>query len=397
MLHYFNPGHETAVLNASPYYTPAVNQVKMQYDLGFLPAWYAGSPNDFVWVEDDLTKDFIDSIQSLSHVAKAISINDIPGKIHLLSGIKVSPWGISPQSIRFFKNLNNKYELNLQLPEWKEEYIQLCSRQTAKNGMDFIVQHHPEISKDIVPQFYTTIEDIENVIISSSVQLLAKAPYSSSGRGLLWLPPGKLHQSEKQIISGILKKQSTISLEKVLNKKVDFAMLFYSDGSGNVDFTGLSLFETDTKGTYDKNIVTSQNNILQKLQTLVDISLLERIKHSLISFLNQSFGFLYHGYIGIDMMIYAENGQFRLHPCVEINMRKTMGVLAFKLQEYFFSENATGYFKIDFSNKSGELLQKHTKMKETYPAKFSDDKIQSGYLSLCPVNENSKYRAYIQI
>ena len=105
MLHYFNPGHEAAVLNASPYYTPAANQVKMQRDLAFLPAWYAGSPNDFVWIEDDLTTDFITSIEPLTHLARAVGINNVLDKKHLLSGNEVSPWGISPQSIKFFENL----------------------------------------------------------------------------------------------------------------------------------------------------------------------------------------------------------------------------------------------------------------------------------------------------
>ena len=395
MLHYFNPGHETAVLNASPYYTPAANQVKMQQDLAFLPAWYACSSTDFVWIESDLPTDFITSIEPLPHLAKAVSINNILDKKHLLSGVEALPWGISPQSVKFFENLNNKYELNLQLPPWKDEYAELCSRQTAKKGLEFIIENLAEISNNIVPQFFTTIEDIENKVALSQVKLLAKAPYSSSGKGLLWLPPGKLHRSEKQIISGILKKQPFISIEKVLDKRIDFAMLFHSDGLGEVDFTGLSLFKTTSKGIYDKNIVASQNEIQNKLKAFIDITLLEKVKNTLILFLTQTYGFVYKGCIGVDMMIYAENNNFNLHPCVEINLRNTMGLLAFRLYQYFFCEGSTGYFKIDFSNKPGELLQKHQEMLQLYPAEFSNGRIKSGYLSLCPVLESSKYWAYI--
>ncbi len=397
MLHYFNPGHETAVLNASPYYTPAANQVKMQQDLAFLPAWYAGSPDDFVWIDDDLPTDFTSSISTLTCLAKTVEKNDIPDKKHLLSGVEVSPWGISPQILNLFKILSSRYELNLQLPQWKNEYTGLCSRQTAKKGLEFIIKNQPEISANIIPQFFTTIEDVENSVRSSQVELLAKAPYSSSGRGLLWLPPGKLHQSEKQIISGILKRQSFISLEKVLDKRVDFAMLFYSDGCGKIEFTGFSLFETNKKGVYDKNIVASQNEIQNKLSVLIDISLLEKVKNTLTVFLSQTFGSVYKGCIGIDMMIYVENNDFKLHPCVEINMRYTMGLLAFQLYRYFSCKDATGYFKIDFSNKPGEILQKHREMQQLYPAEFSNGRIKSGYLSLCPVNEDSKYWAYIHL
>jgi len=394
-LHYFNPGHETAVLNSSPYYTPAANQLKMQRDLAFLPAWYAGSPDDLVWIEDDLPDDFIETVKPLRHLAKAISITGLANQENSIKNASVSPWGISPQSIRFFETINNKYGSNFILPEWKKEYTDLCSRQTARKCLESIIQSHPEIDKDILPEFYTTIEAIENRIQTSEIQLLAKAPYSSSGRGLLWLPSGKLHQSEKQIINGILKKQLTVSLEKVLDKQIDFAMLFHANGLGKIDYTGLSLFETGKKGVYDKNIVTSQTNIQNKLQTFIDNSLLENIKQTLIAFLSATSGFVYSGCIGVDMMIYSENGSFKLHPCVEINMRNTMGLLAFRLYQYFIHNNSYGYFKIDYNNKPGELLQKRHEMKRDFPAIFEDGRIKSGYLSLCPVKEDSKYWAYV--
>ena len=397
MIHYFNPGHETALLNASPYYTPAANQVKMQRDLAFLPAWYAGSPNDFVWIGDDLTTDFMSSTGLLIHLAKAVSINDVLDKKHLLSGTEASTWGISPQSIQFFENLNNKYELNIRLPQWKKDYIQLSSRETAKKCLEFIIQSCPEIEKNIIPKFYTTIDEIETITRTNQSLLLAKAPYSSSGRGLLWLPPGKLHQPEKQIISGILKKQILISIEKALDKQIDFAMLFYSDGFGKIEFTGLSLFETNKKGAYDKNIVASQNEIQNKLKAFIDMVLLEKIKNTLIVFLSQTFGFVYRGCIGVDMMIYTKNNNYKPHPCIEINMRNTMGLLSFQLYQHFFCKDSIGYFKIDFSNKPGELLQKHREMLQLYPAKFSNGRIKSGYLSLCPVKEDSKYRAYVMV
>ena len=396
MLHYFNPGHETAVLNASPYYTPAANQLKMQRDLAFLPAWYAGSPNDFVWIDDNLTSDFIHSTKPFTCLAKATGINNIAETKHLLSGVEASPWGISPQSVKFFENLDNQYELNLQLPQWKNEYTGLCSRQTSKKCLEFIIQSNPEIEKNIIPEFYTTVEEIENATQTSQNLLLAKAPYSSSGRGLLWLPPGKLHRSEKQIISGILKKQLSISIENALDKQIDFALLFHSNGLGKVEFTGLSIFETNSKGVYDKNMIASQNEMQNKLKAFIDISLLEKIKNTLILFLNQTFGFVYKGCIGVDMMIYAENNNFKLHPCIEINMRNTMGLLSLRLYQHFFCENSAGYFKIDFSNKIGELLQKHREMQQLYPAEFSNGRIKSGYLSLCPVKEDSKYRAYVE-
>ena len=401
-LHYFNPGSEAAILNASPYYTPAANQVKMQRDLAFLPAWYADSPDDYVWIEDDLTGEFLSSVSPLARLPKAISSDNLLNLMQQPVGFEALPWGISPQSLKFFETLNGKYDWKLKIPQWKDEYIQLSNRKTAKKCLEFIIQSNSEIDKNIIPEFYSDISAVENTVQTSESPLLAKAPYSSSGRGLLWLPSGKLHQSEKQIISGILKKQLFVSIEKVLDKQVDFAMLFHSDSLGKVEFAGLSLFETNPKGGYEKNIIASQQAIQNNLSALIDISLLEKVKNTLILFLSQTFGSIYKGCIGVDMMIYRHcevrsNPLYKLHPCVEINLRNTMGLLALRLHQHFLDEGSTGYFKIDFSNKSGELLQKHQEMSKPHPVLFANGRLQSGYLSLCPVREDSKYRASVYL
>ena len=50
-IHYFNPGHETAVLLGTQNYTAPTNVRKMQKDLALLPVWYA-EEDDFVYLED---------------------------------------------------------------------------------------------------------------------------------------------------------------------------------------------------------------------------------------------------------------------------------------------------------------------------------------------------------
>ena len=50
-LHFFNPGHETAILHGSENYTPPANVQKMIRELSYLPVWYA-DPDDFVFTEE---------------------------------------------------------------------------------------------------------------------------------------------------------------------------------------------------------------------------------------------------------------------------------------------------------------------------------------------------------
>ena len=49
-IHFFNPGHETAILQGSENYTPPANVQRMIKELSYLPVWYA-DPADFVFLQ----------------------------------------------------------------------------------------------------------------------------------------------------------------------------------------------------------------------------------------------------------------------------------------------------------------------------------------------------------
>lgn len=395
MLHYFNPGHETAVLNQSPYYTPASNLLRMQWDLAYLPAWYA-NPDDYVLIEEKLPEDFSFSLKPLYPIASGITKEEICFTKNYLINEEIVLWGISPQAIHYWEQIKQTSELNLHIPAWKAEYQHLCSRFAANECLKYLQENIPEIQPDIIPQFYHQLEDIENLVKKQPFPLLAKSPYSSSGRGLLWLPKGELTRTERQILHGMLKKQSAISVEKVLNKKLDFAMEFFSDGNGLVCFKGYSLFQTTNKGAYSGNWIASQKRITEKIKSWTDENLLNSVRNKLINFL-QKYASIYKGCIGIDMMAYDDNSRSYLHPCVEINMRYNMGWLSIHLHEKVLHENTTGFFHIDFNDHEKEIYLQHQHMQQSYPAVFTNKKLTSGYFSLCPVTEKTKYRAYLII
>lgn len=393
MIHYFNPGHETAVKNTSPYYTAPANIVTMQNELSFLPAWYAAK-GEIVLVNRLMDHEYFNNLDNtFPHLPKPILADDLKKQ----ANTGVSLWGISPQAVHFFRELCKQYNLALDIPDWKEEYIYLNSRNAAKDCLNELTAIVSGVSKDIVPQFYSSIEDIEKVVNESPYRILSKAPYSSSGRGLLWLPESGLTRTERQILHGTLKKQGSISLEKVLNKQIDFAMEFLSDGKGNIIFAGYSLFYTSIKGGYEANYIGTQSNIEEILNQKISNDLLTNVKETLIRILQDKYANLYKGCIGVDMMIYEDNDSYKLHPCLEINMRYNMGYLAIKLFENYIAPASQGKFLIDYNTKEGEIYKKHIEMTEKYPIEFEHNRIKKGYLSLCPVNKVSHYRAYVQI
>ena len=82
---------------------------------------------------------------------------------------------------------------------------------------------------------------------------------------------------------------------------------------------------------------------------------------------------------------------------IEINMRYTMGMVALRLSQRYLAPHAIGDFHITYDSKVGEAYERHRFMKGAYPLTIENGKIREGYLSLCPVTKETKYRAYILV
>ena len=374
MIHYFNPGHEVAVLTDSPFYQPPATVVKMQEDLAFLPFWYA-DPGDFICVPKPLSAEF-EPLCNASNIHVAMTCRQF------LKDQKVDFWGLSKQAIHTFENYSKQYDLSLDLPEWKDEYRKLSSRELAADCLSSLAKEIPDISKDIIPSFFSDLSEIEEYNRLSPDKLLAKSPYSSSGRGLLWLEHPSLSRSSRQIIQGMLNKQKKVSLEKALEKVLDFSMHFSQDA-----FIGYSVFYTNPKGAYEKTWLASQEKMESRLTQYVSPELLVKVRRFLLRFIKERIAPYYQGNIGIDMMVFRSGGKYHLHPCVEINLRKSMGYLSLRLYQNYMHPTSEGYFSVVYNSD----------MTSQAPTLSDDGKLKSGAMDLCPVNVDTKYRAVLYL
>lgn len=392
VLHYFNPGHENALLNRHPSYTPPATITEIMRELSSIPAWYADA-EDRVLVVDDFDESY-----HKQFIKKGFKIpNTIKYKnLQELYKPKVCLWGIAPRDIRYFEDINNKLRIEAILPQWHEKIIHHSSRFYAADVLKELQDTSAHFGTISPPLFFTDLESIEQHSQNSLTKLLVKSPYSSSGRGLLWIPPTGVTRAERQILQGMLNRQHTVSLEPVYEKVVDFAMEFMSDGKGNVTFEGFSLFSTTNKGSYTGNILTAQSDMSDILAHHVGENLLSATKVKLTEILSRDCALEYQGCIGVDMMIYLDKNVPRLHPCVEINFRYNMGYLSLKLYEKHIMPGSKGLFQIDY-DKSGTMLAKHHEMQHKYPLEADKGRIISGYLSLCPITQQSRYRAYMLV
>ncbi|MCL1867873.1 MAG: hypothetical protein FWF72_02835 [Paludibacter sp.] len=399
-LHFFNPGHEAAVSNGSPFYFAPANVRLMQRELAFLPAWYAQS-NDFVLVGNDFDFSFFENLKNnFQNLPQPISFDqnyilNLHNKKTSFEHLEAALWGISPAAINFFEKIKTENEIDLQIGQWKNEFTALCSRQTANECLIFLKKKIPQIAV-AVPQFVNSMQTLENVINNYKGMLIAKNPFSSSGRGVLRIDAKNFSRASAQIIHGWLRRQGSVCIEPMYNKILDFAMEFHCQENENVDFVGYSLFQTDKKCAYNGNILDSQKNIEKIICQYIDIELLEKIKIEIRFFLKEKY-IKYSGFIGVDMLIYISENQCFIYPCVEINMRANMGIVAINFVEKYLFTGKKGRFTINFCKNEGEIFAKHLQMTKQFTPRFVEGKLREGYLPLCPINASSKYWAYVVV
>ena len=124
---------------------------------------------------------------------------------------------------------------------------------------------------------------------------------------------------------------------------------------------------------------------------------LNNIRASLLQFIDNEIAPCYSGILGVDMFIYEENKQFKLHPCVEINLRTTMGYVARIFYDRFIHSESIGSFYINHLSGKQELWNMHCQKEKSLPLTIESDKLISGYFNLTPVYPQSKYSVHVEI
>lgn len=118
-------------------------------------------------------------------------------------------------------------------------------------------------------------------------------------------------------------------VEPYYDKVMDFGMEFSIGENGMAVYRGLSLFRT-VNGAYAGSILATENEKRKMMGRYVGLEVIDRLADMVISRMGDLTGGSYKGPFGIDMMIVADKAGdgFKIHPCVELNLRCTMGHVA---------------------------------------------------------------------
>lgn len=252
------------------------------------------------------------------------------------------PWGWSASMKRRYR-LMGIDESQLPSDAWLAEVRRLSSREHAcryiermlrdeslplthlvGNHMRFCRQADLEaMERQAAEQSRGMEQGGKQAVPASSHPLIFKSPWSSSGRGVF-----VARAADERALSrlrGFVSSQGGFAMDRFYERKLaDFAMEYYLDGEGAATFLGYSVFSAGDGGAYGFNYVERQSTLIERIG--VDAALLSSLQAYHAEHLAQM---PYRGAVGVDMMkVLDADGKEKVHPCVEINLRMNMGVLA---------------------------------------------------------------------
>lgn len=385
-LYVFNPDTDMALANNDENYMPPASARHMAKDLALLPMWYA-QPGSGVLASSAYNAEYLEQMKCQFQLsAQLITRPELPDYAYM----QVVPWGWNP-ALR--KQLLQEGVRQLPSLEFLNEYRALASREIGGVIADRVSGDFPA---DAICGSRIVLSDPETcrVFVEQHNPCVLKAPWSGSGKGLNWCKGG-FTPSIAGWCRRILKEQGMVVGEPVYDKTIDFAMEFYSDGRGKVLFLGYSSFITTPTGAYIGNLLASSQTTEKEVTAYVPLSTLLRVKESVLTALTTMVGCAYTGYLGVDMMICKEDGRCKIHPCVEVNLRMTMGVVAHLFHKNFMREEQTGRFMVTYYSTHEKLEEEHRANMSQYPMVVEDGRLLSGYLPLVPVTLESRYLAYV--
>ncbi|MBQ7471709.1 MAG: hypothetical protein IJS97_04700 [Prevotella sp.] len=326
-LHLFNPEHDIALaMNLVPF-TPPHAARELRANLGFIPALWA-SDGDVVLVDD--VEGAMEQVRHLRpYVADVLflTLRDLRSFVTESPVFSVDVWGWDKASVHQLKRAGVKDEF---LPDEHRlsELREISSRRWAS------VHLLPELSAwndgFVGKAWYVeSLSDLEERVCKLPKSVL-KAPWSCSGRGVRYVSKPEDWPRNRTWAQNVICRQGGIMIEPFYDKIMDFGLEFGINADGSICYQGLSLFKT-VNGAYVGSVIATEAEKQKLLSRYVEWSNMQGLISLTTSLLRKNIQGIYQGPLGLDMMVVSIDGRPCVHPCVEMNLRRTMGHVALSL------------------------------------------------------------------
>lgn len=370
-VHLFNFSHDLALACNAERYTPPPNVQLMERDLAPLVHLLPPSP--------------------LSYDAKAPVWGWNRSFVHALSreGLSGLPTDEQIDAIRALSSRRTAVEM---LPALR-----------SRLGQEFTVGESRMLMSEVA------LAEAIDALLSAwraerSSTLILKAPYSGSGRGLR-LVSGSLTEQQERWARRCIREQGGVVAEPYYDKVIDFALEFLV-GSATVDYLGLSVFATNDNNVYAGNIIAPQHVLQQKINQYLPTLDFQQLIDAVKSEIERRLLRHYLGPVGVDMMVVraAETVMkadlkeaqpvYKFSPCVEVNVRRTMGELSLHLLP-LLADGTEGFFRLLFDKSPAALAGRVAAMPK--PVYDSCHRLISGTYLLTPMAPDHDTTHYVAL
>ena len=394
----FNPDYDMAMANFTPYYKSPAEIVRMAADLSVLPWWFAEEESK-VKVEDmalvSLLQEQLKESCGGDKEREEMLDRWLPHAGWATEWLPAHyiPWGWTPALVYRLRQEGIGTSF---LPS-EEAVARLRFLSSRQRCLEILPALRSIDGTCGEMKACASMPELEEFVQAKGEAVL-KAPWSGSGRGLLKVFSESWSTQQAGWAARILRVQGALMAEPVYDKVVDFAMEFYTGKKEGTRFAGYTLFETDTHGNYKLNFLLQDAEIERRLEGYVSRQVLHEVKSGLLSALQHLLKDDYEGYLGVDMMVCRVAGKYKLHPCVEINLRMNMGVVSRLFFDRYVFPSSSGQYVVEHYAAEGKALENHHRCLSACPLKLSPDgRILQGYLPLTPVQAATHYQVYVVV
>ncbi|MGM9788556.1 MAG: hypothetical protein ACI3ZF_06640 [Candidatus Cryptobacteroides sp.] len=337
MLYVFNPEHEQCLSNGNRNYCPDLSSQKFAQDCASIMR-FAGSEEEInVWGWDLVIKHRL--------LNQGIPEDKLPSDEHIAM-------------IRRLAHRRESMKLGIYLSErLNSPYLSYPAQRELKS----------------VGELAYFIEEVGDVMV--------KSPWSSSGKGLRRLYRGRVTENDWGRCRKVMEKQGSLIAEELQELALNVGIQLRIK-EGKASLANYSIFET-CRCAYKDNLLVSDDYVRRKCAEYLPEGLLDQACGEIIKYLEHSEFRFYSGYLGVDTYICRDReGNYLLRPCVEINLRMTMGIVASRVYRHFAERFEDGKYLMEtvYAPSSEELRKK----------------LESASEILTEVNESSRYAIIVR-
>ena len=311
----FNPENDLALANGGPNYTAPPFAQQLRRDLQLLPAWYAPAGSGVVCRGARQAQRWLDA-QRLDVEAME------PEWLRGMGGCRFEPWGWSPAMLHWLEGRGVGREClptAAQVDEWRG----LSHRRTS------VALHRAvaELAGGPLSPSPVELSSLDAVLrfAAANPGCYVKSPWSGSGRGVYRvLQPGA--RDFAQWCLGIIRRQGSVMCEQAFDRCLDFALELRCSG-GDCRVGGYSVFASDFHSQYAHGLVAGADELRAMVAGLYPG--FDAVEQMAVEAVRRVVAARYDGWVGLDMLLYRlPGGTVGINPCVELNLRPTMGLVA---------------------------------------------------------------------